>query len=74
VDAVFRKNRDKGPNGNAKHPIPKNLPELNIEIIPEIDTFPTKNAREIVHDCIRSIQLFLYVTTIMKTKTSIYLS
>ena len=40
MDAVFGKHRDKGPDGDAEHPVPENLPELYIEIVPEINKLP----------------------------------
>ena len=49
VNAVLEENGDKGADGNAQDPVPENLPELEIEIIPKIDKLPAENVKQITH-------------------------
>ena len=37
VNPFFRKNRNRGAEQNSKHPVPKNLAQLNVKIIPKIN-------------------------------------
>lgn len=52
VDAVFGKDRDKGADGDAEHPIPENLPQLNIKIIPEINKLPAQDTHDFVQNAV----------------------
>lgn len=40
VDTVFQKDRYQGPQCHTQHPIPENLLELNVKVIPQINRFP----------------------------------
>ena len=50
MDAVFGKNGDKGADGDAQDPIPEDLSELHIKIVPEVNKFPVKNVKQIIHN------------------------
>ena len=50
VNAVLEEDGDEGADGNAQDPVPENLPELEIEIIPEIDKLPAENVKQITHN------------------------
>jgi hypothetical protein len=43
MDMRFCKNGNEGAYNNAGYPVPENLTQLNIEIIPQINKFPFNN-------------------------------
>ena len=52
MNLVLQKNRYTGAQQDAQYPVAKNLTQLYIEVIPEVDTFPSQ-------DSIPSLQVLL---------------
>jgi hypothetical protein len=42
MDPVLDKNGNEGAKGHADNPVPKDLPELDIKIVPYVDHLPVE--------------------------------